>query len=81
MLATYFEKAGSDWIFEQLKKKFKDTTTIRGSKQSFLGQAFDFGVKGESSVTMDGYTADLLEMRNTMKIVSTPALEDLIIMV
>ena len=42
MLATCYDEAGIDWIFEQLRKKFKDVTTTRGSKHSFLGQTFDF---------------------------------------
>ena len=79
MIATCSDEAGIDWIFEQLRKKFKDVTTTRGSKHSFLGQTFDFSVEGECSVTMEGYTADLLEMRSTTKTASTPALEDLFI--
>ena len=79
MLATCYDEAGIGWIFEQLRKKFKDVTTTRGSKHSFLGQTFDFGVEGECSVTMEGYNADLLEMRSSTKNASTPALEDLFI--
>ena len=51
----------------------------RGSQHSFLDQTFDFDVEGGCSVTMEGYTADLLEMRSTTKTASTPALEDLFI--
>ena len=64
MIATCSDEAGIDWIFEQLRKKFKDVTTTRGSKHSFLGQTFEFSVEGECSVTLEGFT---------------PALEDLFI--
>ena len=78
-LPTCSDDAGIDWIFEQLRKKFKDVTTTRGSKHSFLDQTFDFSVKGECSITVEGYTTDLLEMRSTTKTVSTLSLEDLFI--
>ena len=52
---------------------------VSGTKHSFLGQTFDFGVKGECTVTVGGNTHDLLGMRASKKEGVTPATEDLFV--
>jgi hypothetical protein len=79
LFITCANPEGTEWLLRVLKDEFKDLSETRGTKHSFLGQTFDFAKEGECSVTMAGYTQDLLEMRSAKKSAVTPALEDLFI--
>jgi hypothetical protein len=79
LFITCVDAAGIDWLLGVLTDRFEDLTVTTGSKHSFLGQTFDFGVEGECSVTMQGYTVDLLEIRHPKRGAPTPAHEDLFI--
>ena len=68
---------GVEWLLSKMKSKFKDLTVNRGPLQSYLGQSFDFTIKGEVKVTMAGYVNDLLHLRPLTRGAATPALDDL----
>ena len=79
LFITCSDGNGIEWLLRVLCDEFKDLTVTRGAKHSFLGQTFDFSVEGECTVTMEGYTHDLLELRRPAHGAVTPALEDLFI--
>jgi hypothetical protein len=77
MMITCIHEEGVDWLLRVLEGRFKDISVKRGSKLSFLNQTFDFSIKGQVLVNMEGYTVDLLEMRRPTKGAVTPATEGL----
>ena len=79
LFITCKNHAGIEWLLGVVRHRFEDLTVVSGTKHSFLGQTFDFGVKGECTVTMGGYTHDLLEMREPKRGAVTPATEDLFV--
>ena len=60
-------------VIDRIKAKFLTITVKDGPRQSYLGMNFDFSMKGEVSVTMEGYTDDVLEYAKTSGVALTPA--------
>ena len=77
LMVTCKNEEGVNWILQRVKEKFKDLTINRGVVHSYLGQTFDFGIRGEVKITMAGYVADLLLLRPITRGAVTPALENL----
>ncbi len=62
-----------DNFLEQLTSRYGPLKISRGSIHFFLGMLFDYSVKGQVKVSMDGYTKDLLRITGVTAKVTTPA--------
>jgi hypothetical protein len=79
LFITCEDPEGVAWMLQVLRNRFVDLSSTEGPKHSYLGQTFDFSEKGACFVSMEGYTIDLLDMRQPKRGAATPALEDLFI--
>lgn len=60
-----------------LEKTFSGTTVTHGNVHSYLGMTFDFSVKHQVKITMDGYVKDVLSAFDVTGTAVTPATENL----
>ena len=77
LFCTSVDASNCEWVADSLIKEYKEITVNKGENHSYLGQSFDFSVKGEVFVSMDGYTRDLLDLYEVVGDRATPATVDL----
>lgn len=77
IMATCVHPDGLDWLHQQLEKIYPIVSIRKGTTHSYLGQTFDFKVKGKVKITMEGYVNDLLSLYLSGGVAATPATNDL----
>jgi hypothetical protein len=68
-----------DTVTEQFRREIKGVTYTDGTKHHYLGQTFDFSVRGECKVFLSEYITDALEEYEVTGHHVTPASEGLFI--
>ena len=64
-------------IADELGAKYPTVTVKTGLQHDFLGIHWDFGTKGQASLSMEGYVKDIISNFQVIKKKSTPATDDL----
>lgn len=64
-------------IADELGVKYPTVTVKTGLQHDFLGIHWDFGTKGQASLSMEGYVKDIISKFQVIKKKSTPATDDL----
>ena len=77
IMATCVYPDGIDWLHQQLVKIYPIVSIRKDATHSYLGQTFDFSVKGKVKITMSGYVNDLLTLYPSGGTAATPATNDL----
>ena len=60
-------------VTKELERVYKEIKVKDGDVHSYLGMNFDFSVKGEVKITMEGYVKDMLKLYAVEGTASTPA--------
>lgn len=60
-------------VTKKLKEVYKEVKIKEGNKHSYTGMNFDFSVKGEVKITMEGYINDVLKSYEVEGTATTPA--------
>jgi hypothetical protein len=77
LMCSCVDESALDWLAEELTDEYTELNVHKGTFHSYLGQSFDFSVKGKVKITMEGYIQDLLTLYEVEHCVSTPALSSL----
>jgi hypothetical protein len=77
LLITSVDEADIEWVVDTLRSKYETVSLNTGGLHSYLGQTFDLRVAGEVSVSMDGYTRDILDSSGVKGFRATPATPEL----
>jgi hypothetical protein len=77
LLCSCEDESALEVFAQQLIDAYKEVKVHRGALHSYLGQTFDFSVKGKAKITMDGYVYDLLELYDVHHYAASPALSTL----
>jgi hypothetical protein len=77
LFITCVNKKAVDDLIDSLTQKFKEIKRHKGPVYSYLGMSLDFSVAGKVSITMNGYTDDLLNVFEVKGHAATPALSNL----
>lgn len=76
LMITCKDKTVLDEVIKSLQDKFGAKANV-GTVHSYLGMSFNFEKQGEVSITMEGYTDELLNFAGIKGTVKTPATENL----
>jgi hypothetical protein len=77
LLITCVDEKIIDELIKELQSSFPGLQANKSIVQSYLGMNLDFGKPGEVSISMKGYTEDLLRQYDVRTSVKTPALPNL----
>jgi len=77
LLATSINPEDLEWLRLKLVEKYKEVSDNDGDVHHYLGQKFDFSIKGECYVTMEEYFSAALDDYGVAGTRATPAADDL----
>ena len=73
LLITCANQSTIEAVIHDLTNAYKELKVNSGNKHSYLGMSFDFSAPGRATISMEGFTDDLLKYYNVSKKASSPA--------